>query len=204
MNARTFLPWVAAAIALGLAVVFVVRGLGGSDGDVPAAPAEPAAAAAIQVPMVEAEPALPPMERAPWEQGTATMPPALAAAIATVPRGAAPATPDPEDIAASIATIREQSQRNVALVEGLLQELDALEKSGQAPPGLEFGALRENLEVARRAQALALELAESTQQPDSPAKAQRHQEIITELQQLQGRLRHDVMPQGLPGATGAP
>jgi len=47
-----------------------------------------------------------------------------------------------------------------------------------------------------------VELAESTQKPDSPAQRQRNAAILAELQQLQGQLRYDVAPANLPAAPG--
>ncbi|MGE4459955.1 MAG: hypothetical protein AB7D31_11920 [Stenotrophomonas sp.] len=84
----------------------------------------------------------------------------------------------------------------------LLAQLDQLEKSGKAPADVRLDALRNNLLIAKRAQALAVELAESTQKPDSPAQRQRNAAILAELQQLQGQLRYDVAPANLPAAPG--
>lgn len=199
---RKPLLWAAAAIAGGIVLVLAIRGLGG---DTPApAPAVPAPVAPIaDEPALEAAPALPhTAERAPWELGQPAAPSRATAATAASLSGRVPAqTMSPAEAAASIATIRQQSQRNVAMVDQLLVELDDLEKSGQAPPGMEFNALRGNLAIAKRAQVLALELAESSQLPDTPARRQRTGEIVAELQQLQGQLRYDVTPAGLPGTA---
>lgn len=200
--ARKPLLWVAAAIAGGIVLVLAIRGLGG---DTPAPPpAAPAPLAPIaDEPALDAEPAPPTaVERAPWELGQPAAPSGTTAASTLSLPGRAPTqVMSPAEAAASIATIRQQSQRNVAMVDQLLVELDELEKSGQAPPGTEFNVLRGNLTIAKQAQVLALELAESSQLPDTPARRQRTGEIVAELQQLQGRLRYDVTPAGLPGAA---
>ncbi|MBN8799070.1 MAG: hypothetical protein J0H45_06895, partial [Stenotrophomonas nitritireducens] len=105
------------------------------------------------------------------------------------------------EIDRSLADIRQKSEHNIRAADDMLAQLDALEKSGKVPPDLRLDALRNNLVIAKRAQSLARELAESTQLPDSPQRRQRNAEIVAELQQLQGQLRYDVAPAGLPTAA---
>lgn len=205
MNPRhKALAWTAGAIAVGIAAVFALRGIGGDEAQAP--DVAPTAMTAAPVDAEPAAPAPPAMEPAPWEQaqpapgpGNANAAGGLAGAIG-MPQQAATS---PAATRAQLATIREQSQRNIAMVDGLLRELDALETSGKAEPGMQLDALRDNLTIARRAQVLALELADSTQQPDSPSRRQRTSEIVAELQQLQGRLRYDMAP-AVPGSPAVP
>ena len=115
---------------------------------------------------------------------------------------AAPPAAAATDIGRSLADIRLKSGNNMRMADDLLAQLDQLEKSGKAPADVRLDALRNNLLIAKRAQALAVELAESTQKPDSPAQRQRNAAILAELQQLQGQLRYDVAPANLPAAPG--
>ena len=179
------LLWGAAAVAAGLLVLLAVRGI--RSGDAPAMPSGPAAPA--QAAMAIASATAPAADDTPpWLQPGAASAGTLPARTGTA---AAPAA-SPVEIEKSIAHIRQQSAQNIRSVDDLLAQLDALEKSGKAPPDVRLDALRNNLVVAKQAQQLARELAESTQQPDSPQRRQRHAEIIAELEQLQGRLRYDV------------
>ncbi len=185
------LLWTAGAIALGLVLVVVLRGLGPRDaapGPRTAPDPQPAAldsAVQRQTPAVVAEDVPPWLQDAPAAVGTGR---GAAAPVAAMP------SPDLVDPVAAIDGIRTQARRNVRAVDDLMAQLDALEASGQTPPEVELATLRGNLEVARRAQQLALELAESTQQPESPQREQRTAQIIAELQALQGQVRYDVSP----------
>ena len=97
-------------------------------------------------------------------------------------------------------------------------EADAAHESANAalmelPPGDEtearLASVRGEIEGHRRiaaqvraeAQALAREVAELTQKPETAGREQRIQDITRELQQLQSQLRYDV---GGPGAAPAP
>jgi hypothetical protein len=129
-----------------------------------------------------------------------------AAAGTAIQRAAATASPPAAatatDIHRSLADIRLKSGNNMRMADDLLAQLDQLEKSGKAPADVRLDALRNNLLIAKRAQALAVELAESTQKPDSPEQRQRNAAILAELQQMQGQLRYDVAPANLPAAPG--
>ncbi len=178
------LLWGAAVIAVGLLVLLAVRSMRNADAPalphVPAAPAEAAAAPGAA--------AMPASDTPPWMQpGAANDGTALSRTGAATAPVASPA-----EIGKSIAHIRQQSAQNIRSADELLAQLDEMEKSGKVPPDVRLDALRNNLIVAKQAQQLARELAESTQQPDSPQQRQRHAEIVAELQQLQGRLRYDV------------
>lgn len=162
--------------------------------------------------------AAPMREQAVAVQAPAAAPPAPAAdaAIDTPPwltapgAGASNATrglpapgqraPTAEETARAVAQLREQALRNERNADELLRQLDAMKASGQAPPGVDLDALRNNLLVTKRAQVLARELAELTQRPDAPDRRQRILSISTELQQLQSQLRYDVGT----GAAAAP
>ncbi len=192
---KPLLLWTAAVIATGLLVVLAVRSLGPQE-------AAPAAAVAPAVPSQTAQAAQHPASTAdeaapPWmQQGSAI-------ASATRVGNAAPSeAASPAAITQSLARIRQQSEHNTRAADELLAQIDALEKSGKAPADVRLDALRDNLLIAKQAQALAREMAESTQLPDSPQRRQRNAEIIAELQQLQGRLRYDVAATPANGRQG--
>lgn len=197
MNPRYRKPllWGTGLIAGGALAILAVRHSG--DAGAPAAPLA-AAAQADAAAGPQATPAgtdTPPWLQADAPAGGSAMPRAAAAAP---PPAAATAT----DIGRSLADIRLKSGNNMRMADDLLAQLDQLEKSGKAPADVRLDALRNNLLIAKRAQALAVELAESTQKPDSPAQRQRNAAILAELQQLQGQLRYDVAPANLPAAPG--
>ncbi|MQP77130.1 hypothetical protein CQ393_14700 [Stenotrophomonas sp. MYb238] len=190
------LLWGGALIVVGALAVIALRGIsGGGDAPAPAthtAPAQEPAAAAAVAPSSADEPM-------PWMQGEGA--PAGGTAIARAAAGNAPQAVAQAEIDRSLADIRQKSEHNIRAADDMLAQLDALEKSGKVPPDLRLDALRNNLIIAKRAQSLARELAESTQLPDSPQRRQRNAEIVAELQQLQGQLRYDVAPAGLPIAA---
>jgi len=195
------LLWTLGAIALGLALVLTMRGLATRE-DAPPAPID--APSAVDAAARPAAPAAAVEDTPPWLQGATTAPgtPGGSAVGLTPLTGAMPAS-DLADPVAAIATIRVQAQRNVQAVDDLMTQLDALEASGQTPPDVKLDALRDNLKVARRAQQLALELAESTQQPESPLREQRTAQIIAELQALQAQVQYNVAPVGVAAAGRA-
>jgi len=195
------LLWMSGAVALGLVLVFGLRGLGDRDGD---ATAHVDAPAAIDAPLPVSAPAAAVEDTPPWMQGAATASGTTGSAGAAMALNPLAGAMTPDQIAdpvAAIAGIRVQAERNVRAVDALMVQLDALEASGQTPPEVELDALRDNLRLARRAQQLALEMAESTQQPDSPQREQRTAQIIAELQTLQNQLRHNSVPAAAAGRT---
>lgn len=191
---RKPLLWGAGLIAGGALAMLAVRQFGKDAA--PPAPAPIAATAATAGTATGAQPSS--EDTPPWMQaesiagGTAMQ---RAAAAAAPPASVA-------DIGRSLSDIRQKSDHNVRMADDLLAQLDQLEKSGKTPPDVRLDALRNNLLIAKRAQSLAVELAESTQKPDSPTQRQRNADILAELQQLQGQLRYDVAPAGLPAAPG--
>ncbi|MBN8800698.1 MAG: hypothetical protein ABS96_25595 [Lysobacteraceae bacterium SCN 69-123] len=197
MNARYRKPllWGAGLIAGGALAILAVRHSG--DDATPAAPV----AAAVQADSAAAEPqaAQAGADTPPWVQAEE---PAAAGTAMQRAAAAAPPAAAATDIGRSLADIRLKSGNNMRMADDLLAQLDQLEKSGKAPADVRLDALRNNLLIAKRAQALAVELAESTQKPDSPAQRQRNAAILAELQQLQGQLRYDVAPANLPAAPG--
>lgn len=204
MNSRRepFL-WAGGAILAGACLLVAVRGLGGDDAGASSADASPPVALEAPPSPTQATPAadagLAPWQLAPPDASTGTRP-----AGAPVPLDAGAAMPGSAGTAQAISDIRRQSQENVRNTDELLRQIDAWERGGQAPAGVNLDALRNNLVVARRAQLLAQELAESTQLADTPQRRRRQDEIVTELQQLQQQLRYDVgAPAGTPGAAGA-
>ncbi|MCL7715156.1 hypothetical protein [Stenotrophomonas mori] len=196
---RNPLAWGIAVIAIGAVAVVGMRWLGGgATGAAPETPPDtvatpPSAAAPARAAGGEDTP--------PWMRGAAETGTAAGALAARAP-APAEATPTQVDIDRSLAEIRQKSDHNIRAADDMLLQLDALEKAGKTPPDVHLDALRNNLVIAKRAQLLARELAESTQHPDSPQRRQRNAEIIAELQQLQGQLRYDVgtvLPPAAPG-----
>ncbi|MDC7805920.1 hypothetical protein PQS31_03670 [Luteimonas sp BLCC-B24] len=196
MNTRTrSIAMAAAAIGVGLAIVLAVRWLGTGPGVPAAGGGEAPGPVAEQAAAVDAGSE---RETAPWERDlSSTAAGALATRSAAEPD--APAMTEAE-AGRAVAELRVQSRNNIEGIDRLLGELDALERTGQAPADVSLGALRDNLRIARRAQELAQELAESTQQPASPRTEQRQAEIVAELQQLQGQVRYDVSGPAGPAA----
>ena len=196
MHARKpLLLWTAAIIAVGLLVVLAARSIGKQE---PAASAV-AAAAAENAPMSAPASTAPTEAPPPWMQQPGS---AIADATRIGQDTAATPTASPAAIQQSLVRIRQQSEHNTRTADELLAQLDALEKSGKAPADVRLDALRENLLIAKQAQLLAREMAESTQLPDSPQRRQRNAEIVAELQQLQGRLRYDVAATPANGRQG--
>ncbi|MGB3392074.1 MAG: hypothetical protein WA956_01245 [Stenotrophomonas sp.] len=107
--------------------------------------------------------------------------------------------PSASEIARAVVQVREQAARNERNADELLRQIDAMKASGQVPQGVNLDALRNNLLVSKRAQALAREIAELTQKADTPARQKRIEDITHELQGLQSQLRYDV-----GGAAAAP
>lgn len=184
--------WVGAAIAVGLVLVLITRGVGSGEPLQQSAqdaagpslqPASPGQAAPLDLP--------PPEPTPPWAQAAAGVSAAGVPSASVAAPGQLPAL-SAQDTNAAIASIRQQSQHNMTMADSLLKELDQLERSGNAPADMNVAALRTNLVIAKRAQVLALELAESTQQPESEARQRRTEAIVAELQSLQGKLRYDV------------
>ncbi|MBD9370293.1 hypothetical protein [Xanthomonas sp. XNM01] len=195
------LLWTAAAIAVGVLVILAVRSLAtGTDaasspqvhGAQPA-PARPGAGNDIPAATGTGSDAPPPWAQAPAVAGTTS-----SLSSVQAPRGTGPVTAQAA-VDQTVAGVRLQAQQNTARIDGLLRDLDQAERSGQVPPDINLEALRSNLAIARRAQVLALELAETAQRADTPEQRQRHDAIINELQTLQGQLRYDLGP----GAAGS-
>lgn len=191
------LLWGTAVIAVGLLVILAVRSAGKDE-------PLPVTAAPVSLPSETVSTAAATSSTSPGDETPPWMQPGSATASAAQARLPATATAvaSPAEIQQSLVRIRQQSEHNTRTADELLAQLDALEKSGKAPPDVRLDALRDNLLIAKQAQALARELAESTQLPDSPQRRQRHEEIIAELQQLQGRLRYDVAASPDTGRRG--
>ena len=134
----------------------------------------------------------------PWMAQGASAPRATAAASANL--RATPTLSSTGEINRALAQVREQAARNERNADELLSQIDAMKASGQVPDGVNLDVLRSNLLVAKRAQMLARELAELTQQADTPARKKRIGDITGELQELQSQLRYDV---GMPMAAQA-
>ncbi|KAF1687280.1 hypothetical protein B1992_04685 [Pseudoxanthomonas broegbernensis] len=197
MTIRQYKPllWLAGVlVVVGLVLVFALRA--GSDRAAAPAPADapavpPAASAAAPAPAAAAAPA----ETPPWlSGGQKAAAPAVTRALSAV----APHVPSAAEQTRKVAELREQAMRNERTADDLLRQIDAMKASGQAPPGVNLDALRSNLVVTKRAQVLARELAELTQQPETSDGQQRILAITAELQQLQSQLRYDV---GTPAAV---
>ncbi|KAF1698653.1 hypothetical protein CSC62_03625 [Pseudoxanthomonas jiangsuensis] len=200
LEAAKPLLWLGAIVLAGVLLIALVRGT-----------TEPDAAGAAQAPATTADavPASSPPQPAAAAAATDT-PPWMAAApagaqgpnaAARTGQAAGQPAPDAATVAQAVVQVREQAARNERNADELLRQIDAMKASGQAPPGVNLDALRNNLLVSKRAQALAREVAELTQKPETAGREQRIQDIPRELQQLQSQLRYDV---GGPGAAPAP
>lgn len=108
------------------------------------------------------------------------------------------------DRAQIMATMQVQLQRNQIATDAALQRIDELQASGQAPQDLDLDALRGNLQIARRAQSLAMELARSSGEPDTPERARKIADITAQLQALQAQLQPAAIGQGATAAALAP
>jgi hypothetical protein len=195
------LLWLGAIVLAGVLLITFVRGGGGR--------IAPSAAPAAQTPASATAPAgnttasNPATDTPPWmanAPGGVQAPGASSRALANGARH----LPGPAEAARAVAQVRAQAERNERAADELLRQIDSMQASGQVPPGVNVQALRNNLMVAKRAQALAREMAELTQQAGGPARDQRVEEITQELQQLQTQLRYDVGgPAGAaPASTG--
>ncbi len=128
-------------------------------------------------------------EAFPWEQ-------AVRPAAPTQP-GTPPATVQPGALghnvdARSLEAMQQQVREGQQAADTLLKKLDEWQRNGTQPEGVNVDALRTNVLVAKRAQALALEMMTLGRQPSSPERDGRVQAIVAELQQLRGQLRNDV------------
>ena len=198
------LLWAGGAIIAGACVLVAVRGFSDADADSARAEAAPPPIALEAPSLTQAAPASDGAP-APWELAPSRPSAGAAPAGAPLPVDAGTAAPGSAETVQAINDIRRQSQENVRNTDELLRQIDAWEQAGQTPAGVNLDALRNNLVVARRAQMLAQELAESTQLADTPQRRQRRDEIVAELQQLQQQLRYDVgTPGGAPAAAGTP
>jgi len=178
------LLWVGAATLAAVLLVLFFR----NREDVPAGPAGRAetaeAHAAPGRPARERAAPRPDAEPLPWQRpsGEDTAP---GRGLAAGAPGAAPAM----DRAQLLAAMQVQLERNQAAADTALQRIDEVQASGQAPPGVDLDALRENLMIAKQAQALAMELARTNSEPDTPARDEKIASIVGRLQALQARLQ---------------
>lgn len=184
------LLWLGGAVVIGAALVMLIpRGA-----EPPQAAPQEAGAGGEPGPTSHPAPvAAPPatgMDTPPWANPNAAGPQPTSATRAL--SAASQLQPSASDVARAVVQVREQAARNEHNADELLRQIDAMKASGQAPQGINLEALRNNLLVAKRAQALAREVAELTQQADTPARQKRIEDITHELQQLQSQLRHDV------------
>lgn len=116
--------------------------------------------------------------------------------------GARPRTAEAMDRAQFMAAMEVQLQRNQVAADAALQRIAEVQASGQAPEGVDLDALRDNLQIAKQAQSLAMELARIGGEPDTPARAQKIATITAQLQALQARLQQGIALQ--PGASATP
>jgi len=186
------LLWLGGIVVVGAALVILIpRGTEPS-------PAPAPETTASSPPAQTGQPATPPpaagtgtgSDTLPWMNPNAA---SQQTAAATRARSAInPPQPSASEVARAVVAVREQAIHNERTADELLRQIDAMKASGQAPKGVNLDALRSNLLVAKRAQALARELAELTQQADTPARKKRIEDITHELQGLQSQLRYDV------------
>lgn len=115
----------------------------------------------------------------------------------------APAAPGASmDRAQFMATMETQLQRNQMAADAALQRIAEVQASGQVPEGVDLEALRGNLQIAKQAQSLAMELARAGGEADSPARQQKIAAITAQLQALQTRLQAQAALQ--PASSALP
>ena len=193
--AKTLL-WTSALIAAGLLLVVVLREGKPQLAPLPALdmPATPASAAVAQA-TAGATPEAPP----PWMGNAASTTAAASTAARSTPlfEGRQPSR---EELAQAMAQIREKAEQNDRAADEMLRQLDAAQANGKLPPNINAAALRNNLLIAKRSQALARELGELVSAPDGASTQQRMNAIIAELTRLKGQLRYDVQTAGSTAA----
>jgi hypothetical protein len=203
LQAAAPLLWLGGIVVVGLVLVALVRNGSSPAEAVVERSSDGTAASSAQAghDMPASPPPTAATETPPWMGAGATAPQhpnAASRALST----AGQHVPAPSQVAQAVAQIREQAARNEHNADELLRQIDTMKSSGQVPPGVNLDAIRNNLLVAKRAQSLAREMAELTQQADAPARQQRIANITQELQQLQSQLRYDVSAPG--AAAGVP
>lgn len=201
MNPRLWWLGGSAAIAVGIALVLVLRGTSprvDAPLEADASMATPTVAAAIEpaAPANTADQAPPP-----WLRGdTAAPTPSVPAATTT--------TEDPER-ARQMAALQQSvqglvgvaRQRSVASETYLRQALATLEQMNDPAitSQVNLEAVRQNLEISIRMQQLGTQLQQILTQPPGEQRQQRQEALMTQMRQLQGQLRSDV--RAAPAAT---
>jgi len=195
------LLWLLGIVLAGVAVVALVRQAGQQGAPLQAPPAATAAADSQPRPAGTAAPAQGAGAPPPWV-GNA---PAGTAAAATAARQRLVQdrpVPTRAELERALEQIRTKTEQNDRAADEMLRQLDQLQASGQLPAHVDANALRANLQLAKRSQALSRELAELALATPSQANQARIQAIVGELQQLQGQLRYDVRAAGAPAVLG--
>lgn len=200
MNRRLWWLGVGAAIAVGIALVLVLRGASPR----PQAPLEadaPRAAPTVAATVEPAAPASTTDQAPPWLRGDTAAPASAAAATA------APAE-DPER-ARQMAALQQSvqglvgvaRQRSVASETYLRQALATLEQMNDPAitSQVNLEALRQNLEISIRMQQIGTQLQQILAQPPGEQRQQRQEALMAQMRQLQGQLRSDV--RAAPAAT---
>lgn len=113
----------------------------------------------------------------------------------------APQEPRQMDRAQFMAAMQVQLQRNQVAADAALKHIAEVQASGQTPDGVDLDALRDNLQIAKQAQSLAMELARISGEPDTPERRQKVAAITGQLQALQGRLQQEMVLR--PGSEAA-
>lgn len=200
MNRRLWWLGVGAAIAVGIALVLVLRGASPR----PQAPLEadaPMAAPTVAATVEPAAAASTTDQAPPWLRGD-TAAPASAAAAAAAP------AEDPER-ARQMAALQQSvqglvgvaRQRSVASETYLRQALATLEQMNDPAitSQVNLEALRQNLEISIRMQQIGTQLQQILAQPPGEQRQQRQEALMAQMRQLQGQLRSDV--RAAPAAT---
>ncbi len=185
-------------IVVGAVLVLIFRNGAGQIAEQNPMPAPAAEATASSPEAAAPASSTPPADAFPWENN-----PPQPAAMPPEPPVIQPQAQTPAQIMGpeNVAALREQVRKGQATADGMLRQLDELEAAGQAPKDMDIPALRNNVRIAKQAQALAMEMVDLTEKPDSPEKTRRIEEILAELQQLQGQLKTDIR---LPSTTAPP
>lgn len=203
--------------AIVLAVVFVI-GIGAvfvltlrafaPPNDAPTPPIASTAAAPVDTPLQQSPAAATPAHQAPapW----LAPPPDDTGAVAENAEGVPPQRRQQmaklqASLQSMLAVTAERSDRTHQSMRDALDALEAMDDPAVTSQ-IDLGAVRHNLEISVRMQALAQQLQQLSARPDGPERQQRIDAGIAELRRLQSQMRTDVRAPGstLPELLPAP
>lgn len=204
---RTLLLVVGAVVLIGVVAVWGLRSVAGGDGSTetetgtaaapPAlAPPDHAAVGAAPAPVAPASEAPPP-----WATGAAADQPAATeaatAADAEAARRAARMAEVQQSMDALVGDALERSAASTVHVRRALDALDALDDPA-VEAQIDLEAVRHNLAIGERMQALVRELRATMAEPRTPERQARIDALQAEIKALQAQVRTDLGPGAKP------